>query len=231
MNRNNKRENAGERGNALIYVLIAIALFAALSMTMSRRIDTGEAGTVSDEKAELYALQLMNYAVQAKSAVEQMLFTGEEIDNLDFILPGEAAFNTAPHASKVYHPQGGGLNPGVLPDEVGADTVALLTPGWYMGRFSDVEWTKSTDHDVLLVAYEISETICAKINLRLTGSETIPTLAGFTNLHNVFIDPAVHSSGGAADLTSALCAACDGYKALCVERGGAYAFYNVIAQQ
>ena len=83
-----KTNKEQESGNALIYVLIAIALFAALSFTLARQSDTGEAGTLSDERAELYATQIISYAAQTKSALDQMLFIGTDIDDLDFIAPG-----------------------------------------------------------------------------------------------------------------------------------------------
>ena len=66
-NREHINARALERGNAMIYVLIAIALFAALSFTLARQGDDGEASDMSDARAELYATDMISYAAQAKA--------------------------------------------------------------------------------------------------------------------------------------------------------------------
>lgn len=224
-----------ERGNALVYVLIAIALFAALSFTLGRQTDTNEASSLSDEKAELVAAQLISYAAQTKSAVDQMLFTGTDIDDLDFVLPTDAAFNTAPHIDKVHHPEGGGLNPGRLPadavDQNSTDPVA----GWYMGRFNHVEWTASASQEVILVAYQISQQVCENINLKINGSATIPTMDD--SIKETMIDDAFHT-GTNLDLTTdpagtPICSDCHKVTTLCVENQAqdAYGFFTIIADQ
>lgn len=45
----------GERGNVLIYILIAIALFAALSYTVGNMMRGGNADMIDEENASLYA--------------------------------------------------------------------------------------------------------------------------------------------------------------------------------
>src|SRR3989339_2061193 len=156
-------------GNALIYVLIAIALFASLSFVLGRQTDTSEAGVVSHEQNEMYAAQLISYSAQAKSAVDQMLFAGAFPENLTFFIPGDANYDvetTYPNIYKVFHPDGGGLDLKNLPEAVQSDDPDEPSPdpGWYMGRFNNTEWTKTTDEDVILVAYKITEPVCAAIN-------------------------------------------------------------------
>jgi hypothetical protein len=224
-----------ERGNALIYVLIAIALFAALSMTMGRQSDTGESRELSDQKAELYATQLISYAAQAKSSVDQMIFSGAKVDDLDFILPGATAFETGTTSDKmkrVYHPDGGGLSAGKLPEEGIAYTGSDPTAGWYMGRFNNVEWSKTGGTDVILVAYGIHKKICEKINEKVTGTSAIPKIG--QSIPNVMIDAEYHS-GTNTDLTtdpagSPICAECHKVSSLCVEDQGSpiYGFYTVV---
>ena len=225
----------GERGNALVYILIAIALFAALSFTLGRQTDTGEAGALSEEKAELFATQLVSYAAQTKSAIDQMLFTGTDVGNLDFVLPTAGAFNTAPHLNKVYHPEGGGLNPGRLPDSAVTQSTADPVPGWYLGRFNNIEWTATAGTDVILVAYQINQQVCERINLKINGSAAIPTMGD--SIRETMIDDAVHG-GVNLDLTtdpagSPICPDCHKQTALCVENQAqdAYGFYTIIADR
>lgn len=229
----NDRRN-GERGNALIYVLIAIALFAALSITLSRQTDTSETGTLSGERAELAASRLISYSAQARSAIDQMLFTAaSDIDDLDFTTPNEAGFDTGTLTHKVYHPQGGGLLQGTLPPEVVAQVTTDPTPGWYLGRFNTVEWTDSgaARDDVILVAYQISELICGLINEKINGSTAVPTMTD--SIRNVMIDELLHGGTNVELTTDAgdICPECENLGSLCVQEGGIFGFYTILADQ
>lgn len=231
------REHNYETGNALIYVLIAIALFAALSMTMGRQNDTGEASTLAPEKAELYATQLISYAAQAKSAVDQMMFSGAKIDDLDFALPNSTDYNsgdTADKIKRVYHPDGGGLMANALPDVAVDYDGTDPGPGWYMGRFNNIEWTKTAGQDVILVAYGINEIVCQKINEKVTGATDIPQMGN--TIRNLMIDDEYHTGTNTDLMTDAgtpNCAECHKMSSLCVEdqSPGIYGFYTVIADQ
>lgn len=243
-----------ESGNALIYVLIAIALFAALSMTLGRTTDTSEVSTLSDERAQILSGQLISYAGQVKSALDQMQFAGTDPEDFLFTQPTDATFETEDpvgppivlNIHKVYHPAGGGIVPGSLPDEVivsspGSDPA----PGWYLGEFNNVDWTplaagntsgdggaEAAYEDVILVAYQITQQMCAKINKTLTGSETIPVMTD--TIPNVFIDDSLHSGTNVELTTDAaeICPDCHNVASLCVEDSdGDYGFYSVVADQ
>lgn len=221
-----------ERGNALIYVLIAIALFAALGFTLSRQTDTSEAGTLSRERAELYATQLISYSAQAKSAVDQMFFTAaSRINDLDFTTPTDVGFDTGTLIHKIYHPQGGGLLPGKIPADAVSQNTSDPEPGWYLGRFNNVEWTASAGEDVILVAYQIDPTVCALINEKINGSSVIPSMT--TSIRNVMIDDSFHT-GANVELTTDpadICPDCENVSSLCVQEGGMYGFYTILADQ
>lgn len=223
-----------ERGNALIYVLIAIALFAGLSFVLSRQTRSNESAMLSGDKAEMYAAQLISFAAQTRQAIEQMTFSGSDLDELDFMLPSDAAFETPPNIHKVYHPEGGGLTLRQLPPEVTAQSSATPPAGWYLGRFNNVEWTASTGTDVLLIAYQISKPVCEAINKKITGSTAIPSTTVALKL--VFIDDATASYGAGAntDLTTDpadICPDCEHKGSLCVQEGGMYGFYTVVADR
>lgn len=229
-----------ERGNALIYVLVAIVLFAALSFTLSRQNDGGT-GNLSEEKAELYATQLISYAAAAKDAYNKMEFTGTRYDTVGVQPPDHANFNAGSPVHKIFHPEGGGLNPGNIPEQALADgTITDPAPGWYLGSAPlNVDWT-ATPSDVILTAYGISERICGIINETVTGSTDIPTLASST-IKETLIARTVdgvntYSTGANTDLTtdpsaSPICAECENRASLCVQQGGIYAFYSIIAER
>lgn len=225
-----------QRGNAMVYVLIAIVLFAALTMTLGRQTDTSEGSDIDDGKAELYATQLISYAAQAKTSVDQMMFSGTKIDDLDFLMPSQAGFNVAPTIHRVYHPDGGGVNPGVIPEPVIDQNIADPVAGWYMGRFNNVEWTKTAGTDVILVAFQIRRKICEKINEKITGTTAIPQMTD--TIRETMIDDAIYGGATNVDLTTdpggtPICADCHNRASLCVEdsAGDTYGFYTVIADR
>ncbi|MFN3700897.1 MAG: hypothetical protein ACK4VI_05155 [Alphaproteobacteria bacterium] len=215
-----------ESGNALIYVLVAIVLFAGLSFTLMRQTDTNEAGALNAERVELLATQITSYAAQAKSSVDQMLFQNLRAENLSFARSGEAGFETEPprHIMKVFHPDGGGLTPGQLPAEAISQSSTTPPAGWYMGRFNNVEWTPSVAEDIILTAHQIHPDICRNLNRKITGSDAIPALTG-GNLSDVLIDTSTNNN-----LTAALCPGCGENFSLCISNSDAtmFSFYSII---
>lgn len=228
-------ETNREQGNALIYILIAIALFAALSMTLGRQSGSNEANDLSNDKAELYATQIASYAAQAKSATDQMVFSRTSIGNFEFSRPGDADFEIGTPIDKtrrVYHPDGGGLSVGTLPPEAMDKTLTNPTAGWFMGRFNNVDWTASIGTDVILVAYGIHKKICEHINKNITGDVAIPELDD--SIADIMIDDAYHT-GTNEDFTTdptgtPICAECRKQTTLCVKSNGAdiYGFYTIL---
>ena len=223
-----------ERGNAMIYVLIIVALFGALSFVLSRQSDTGESGVVSEEQIGIHAAVIQNAAAQLMQSIEQMSYSGTDSSQLNFITPDDAAFDTGSDIHKVFHPTGGGASLPRIPnealDEISADPPAR----WYIGRFNNVEWTPSTADDVILTAHQITQDVCGLLNEKLTGSSTIPELASPAN--ELLIDASESTAGANIAFTSAQCtvpADCYGKPALCVKDNGvnAWSFFSLILSE
>lgn len=215
----------------MVYVLIIVALFAALSFVLARQSGTSETDIVSGEQIEIYASQLQQTAMQLKQSVQQLNFTGTRIDDLDFAIPGDGTFDDPPFYNKVFHPRGGGLIMPRLPTGAISEAINPPPPRWYIGRDNDVEWTgKGSDggaiDDVILTAYQISEPVCALLNEKLTGSTAIPAMT--EPAYDVLFFYA--GSSTTIDFTSAHCPGCYGQPSLCVQdTDGALSFYSLIA--
>lgn len=211
------------RGNAMVYILVALALIGFLTLTLSNQNNQADGQDLSDEMAEFYASELMNYVASAQQAIDMMLATGTEIDELDFVRPSEAAFNTGSHIHKVFHPQGGGLNYEEFSE--GSQTLGISSGLWAM-RKNNVEWTPTTRDDVILTAYDINRQICEQLNKSILGSKTIPIVNGTTILSGLFTNITT-------PLTTALCPDCEGYPSICVTTTPqtGFVFYNIIAAQ
>lgn len=215
-----------ERGNVLIYVLIAVALFAALGFAISKQTKTASHHELSRAESEMYATQIIGYAAQVRSVIEQMEITGTSVAEIDFIAPDEPGFNTPPHIHKIYHPEGGGLNQAILEKKVKAEISSINPAGWYLGRVNNVEWTTSVADDAILTAHQISYSVCKLLNEKIMGTDNIPQLS--RSIHSFLLD-----SSDNRDFTIADCAACEGYSSLCVinASGDAYAFYTIVGDQ
>jgi hypothetical protein len=101
--------NSGrQNGSALFLILIAVALFAALSYAMTQSSRSG-GGSISREQTELKAARLMSYMGEIQAAVSRMVLSG--------VLPTALQFNTVllngvpctSGASCVFAPDGGGV--------------------------------------------------------------------------------------------------------------------------
>lgn len=219
--------NLSQAGNAFLYVLIAIILFAGLAFTLSRSGSQRDpAGSLAQGRVAIDVNGIMAYAASVSNTLSQLDVVGVPPDQLDFTLPSDADFNTPPLDKKFFHPSGGGMNYKSLPPEAIASNGAGLAPGYYIGRFNNVEWTPTTANDVIFVAHEISEAVCKGLNFKITGSDTIPALAG-ANSEDLLIDDSLHG-GNNVNFMVANCAACDEKPALCVSSGGTYTFYSIL---
>lgn len=72
-----------ERGNALFLILVAVALFAALSYVVMQGGRTS--GTISEKDDQMAAFaRLTQFPEAVRTTVEKMLLTGTKISDLDF---------------------------------------------------------------------------------------------------------------------------------------------------
>jgi hypothetical protein len=216
-----KRLNSA--GNVLIYVLIAVVLFAALSFALTKQLGNGGmTGTLDTNKARLRGEEMINYATAMRSTVEQMNTMSNVLpQEFSFLTQADAAYATDRHTPQVFHPAGGGMNTFSASTEMFATGSAKR--GWVAQTGTNVEWTKTSGSDVIYTFLDVSPAICAAINERLFKSTNIPVTTLDPN--KIFIQ------GGAddADFTSAMCTDCVQKTSMCVQASdGTDAFYNII---
>lgn len=223
---------AARAGNAMIYVLLALALLAALTVTLSRQAETG-GDDLSQEQAELLALKVTSYAGSVKNTVDQLMMSGSQVTDIVYARPQDgASFDNPPHIHKVYHPGGGGLPFDPPERNIFSGTDTTPAGGWYLGRFNNIAWTPTGANDIVLAAHDIGRAVCERLNREITGSTTIPALGGTGDPATYFI---AQAQGGVANanLTATECAACNGLPALCVSNtaGTQWTYYSIISGQ
>lgn len=219
-----------ERGNIMVYILIAIALFGGLTLVLSRQNKQSESQSISDEQLAIQVKDLLTYAATAAHVVAQMQIAGAEYNDIVFFLPSDTANFGTNARNNIYHPSGGGLIPVAIDKRIFTGTAANPPAGWYIGRFNNVEGTPTTAQEIMLAAHQISKPLCAAINKKLAGDATIPALGANPAFYLV---PGSFHNLGNGTLTKAACPTCYDKTAYCVRNTAdtAWTFYSILAVQ
>ena len=191
-----------QSGNVLFIILIAVALFAALSYAVTQSSRSG-GGDVSAEKAKLLAAEVIQQTALIKSTVDRLQIINKCEDNeIAFFGAGTRDntyfYPTADSASinnqcNVYHSDGGGLNPVDVPlgverldDFAGGNADIFSTPYLPLRTYiPDVgrNITNGTDWEAseLVIAVQmLREDVCVAINdgLGVVNPGGSPPIAG-----------------------------------------------------
>lgn len=163
-----------ERGNALIYILIATALFATLIYNVS---ESGRGGTtaLTQERAKLLATELIEYSNIVAQGVSQMRLRGTTLAQLRFAHPDLSTANygspdTDP-GNEVFNIQGGGIVYKQPPGEVRISGDPLNDHYIFASdnEVVDVGTTCGAAGcaDLIMALPGIPETVCSQINTLL----------------------------------------------------------------
>ena len=167
---NGGMSRSSEQGSILVVILVAVILFAALSYTVANMMRTGNADKISEEKASLYADEILAYAQQMRRAIHDMkISNGCEDEDISFENTTVAGYDHSPVATdecKVFHPSGGGLSY-IAPAE---QLLASLgsTPVFYGEHYFtggvNAEDLGTAAHDLIYYLPYISRVICIQLN-------------------------------------------------------------------
>ena len=217
---------ADARGNALIFILIAILLLGTLTYAITYSGD--QQMNFSDRVAEDEQIgRLLTYVGTVAGTLNQMVVAGAKADTLHTTLlidaPGSVAYGTPPHTMNLYHPHGGGMSYQTASSGNPSNAAAY---NYKISRGSIVEDVGPTDAavgDILFTARIDSAAYCGRINWLLRADATVPTLddTDFTNLFDNGLD---------VTIAAANCAGCVGLSQLCVSNASANAwgYYAVL---
>lgn len=212
-----------QNGNALWFVLVAVALLAALTMAMTRSSDTVEQ-TGDVERARILASDLMRYTGGIKAAIDRMLVSGISESDLCFHSSewGHNDYNGAScteTANQIFHVEGAGL---------GFRTFDFVT-GWDIFGTHRVQNLETTAPELIIQA-QVSAPICRELNTLLSipnPSNTPPTdaiqnIVRFTGTYNLAA-PDNTIGDNAASLS--------GKEAGCRKDGSNYYYYQVLIKR
>lgn len=122
-----------EKGNVLFIILIAVAVFAALSYAITNSSRQG--GNVSTEKFKTMSAEIDNAIIALRGGATRIIITGK---NSTDVLDGSATqtyaqtnANCVSAECRLYHPSGGGVTPYTLKEPgvlAPADTSYTMQP-------------------------------------------------------------------------------------------------------
>lgn len=183
-----------ERGNVLFMILIAVALFAALSYAVTSSSRTG-GGDASKESADTKAARLLSFAAQINQGVQRIrLIQGCD---MDAITSGNNLFGnpaTYPGKCNLFDQTVGGGVPYTTIKAGDASIYGDMTDASFPGKnFSiinsmNVKDIGTTNTDTILIIHNIRQEICKAINRKLgiealdgdLPSENSPFEGGFS---------------------------------------------------
>ncbi len=165
-----KIKNNSQQGSVLFYILIAVALFAALSYTVAGMMRSNSGQSAGKEKAGIYASEIMSFARSMREAVQIMRVSNEcddtQISFANNIVSGYAHNPASSTACRLFDSNGGGLSY-QKPDisiNGGLDWVFTGTNDGY-----DIGTTcnSASCADLIAILPEISLEICKAVNKKL----------------------------------------------------------------
>tara|TARA_B100001750_G_C15487644_1_gene589251 strand:- start:671 stop:1387 length:717 start_codon:yes stop_codon:yes gene_type:complete len=180
-----------QKGNVLFLILIAVALFAALSYAVTN--STRSAGNADREIDKTKAAEVIQHAINISSAMQKLiLINGCDYDAIDNnVAFGDPATN--PGLCNIYDPvNGGGIPYNQYPD----DTASIFSnstnapgPGKKIRIFNRMKVVNvgiNTRNDILIHYFNINESLCKGINnlAKIEGEvmqENSPYEGGWSN--------------------------------------------------
>lgn len=134
------KANTAERGNVLFYILIAVALLAALIFAVAQS-GRGNIQQVSEEKARLFATEIIQNTGTMANGVAQLRLRGVRDTEIDFDNPvvSYPNANCVDNTCKLFHPGGAGLTYSTPDmqwlDETAAAATSFGTVGGLIGQW------------------------------------------------------------------------------------------------
>lgn len=163
---NTNMQRQSEKGNVLFLILIAVALFAALSYVVTQSTRSG-GGSTEREKNILSSAQMTQYPTALRTSLIRLVLGGVAIENVLFDAPGTGSF-TVSASQEVFHPNGGGANYQQAPADLSVSGATQLS--WtYNAQFEvpGIGLDGSGGNDVIAFLPGVSDGVCRQVNEEL----------------------------------------------------------------
>lgn len=182
-----------QKGNVLFLILIAVALFAALSYAVTQSSRSGS--DASRETNVINTSTLTQYPNQVRAAVLRLVISGTDPAQLQFNNPDEqtgAGFTAFTPTRAIFHATGGAAAWSQVParfhvsattDQSWIYSMAFMVPG--LGSDS----TNGVGNELIAFADDLSQQICSRLNNDLGWGAEIPVTASAITLSSTTRTP------------------------------------------
>jgi hypothetical protein len=241
-----KKQRTSERGNVLFLILIAVALFAALSYAVTQSTRSGS-GTADKEQALLSSASMTQHPTAMRTSIIRMVLGGVDVSNIYFNSPANFS-GLSDLGTGVFHPTGGGA-------------VFQAAPANIMAGASQGTWFYNANWDIPLIGIDagggndliaflpgVSPVVCRSVNTEFAinttgctmGDGVVPDLdISFTqaNIRSNFEDGDTFPTGDQQNIESSGCTAFHGQPSGCFRDSqtnvpaGEYVFYSVLLER
>ena len=233
-------QRAAEKGNVLFLILIAVALFAALSyaVTQSSRSGGGDAG---NETNLVSSAAITQYPASVRTSIIRMMVSNNiTAANLKFDPPSDFGTCT-PVSSCVFHPSGGGATYAPAPEDV---VTGSSPQPWVFNSENEVnlvgttgggDSVTSTTAEIMAILPNLETAVCNRINTELGIGATAVADLNIDVTTNMGTSSSgtwgagIGASGGTLGEGGA--SALDGQAFGCFSQGGVNYYYHVLVEQ
>ena len=165
------------RGNVLFLILLAVALFAALSYAVTQSSRSG-GNDISDEQAAIQAAEIIQWATSVEVAVQRLRLARSLKDNeLDFYTTERTMrdgqvftydnFDCSEVSCQVFHPDGGGVSFQTFESAAIEQPTNTMRHGHSEVLIVNVAGVGSSLNDVALNVLYLKAAVCRAINKKL----------------------------------------------------------------
>lgn len=187
------KNSKGQKGNVLFLILIAVALFAALSYAVTQSSRSG--GDASRETNVINTSSLTQYPNQVRTAVLRLVIDGTAAELLQFntsnVTTDEttgSGFSAYLANRAVFDVKGGAASWQPVPGKLLANTT-VDKPWIYSMAFRipglGTDATDGSGNELIAFAEDITQQICSRLNTDLGWSSTIPVTNATLTLTDV----------------------------------------------
>lgn len=210
-----------ERGNAFLFILLGVALFAALGFTVVRGMRTQSTTSLSNRDADLAVTDIMAQVQTLGRAVDRVRRNGCSENDISFendIVAGYNHLGAVADTCKVFHRSGGGI------DWKSSPVAGLQFEFWGADGVTGIGTSPASELVMALPLGSTYEQLCLLYNKKAFGGTTIPT--GTND------EVATKFTGPFGDTTVSLSEA-PGKSTACIDQDGSKKFliYSVLLER
>lgn len=237
-----------ESGNVLFLILIAVALFAALSYAVTSSTNSG-GGNANDESNLVNSAAVTQYPASIKTAMIRMMVSnnidavgldGSNDNGLLFDKPPYSDIVSGNEDRVVFHPSGGGASYTRAPTSVMDSGGGNLTGDWFFNIDYEVDNIGTTangsaGNEIIAFLPGLSASICNRINVELGITGDTILSGAIDPVDNATVDDTISTANAAANGigTNLGAAGLDGQPYGCFRDGAAgdYIYYHVLLER